>query len=62
MLPDTSMVSITVVWLVGTATIAAGRASATTRLATAARKMANGRWRRRRDVRGRASRTRERLE
>ena len=59
--PDTSIVSSTVVWFVGTAATATGRASATARNATAASTSTNGRCRRR-DVRGIASRTSERLE
>ena len=46
----------------GTVTIAWGRLSASTRLPSASTKSANGRWRRRREWRGSASRTSERLE
>ena len=62
MLRDTSMARMTVVWPAGTATIAAGRASATARLPMASRNRANGRWRRIRDERGIASMTSARLE
>ena len=62
MLPETSIVRMMVVLLAGTATIAAGRATATEVEATAARNSANGRWRRSRDVRGAASRRSETLE
>ena len=62
MLPETSIARITVVLLAGTLTIATGRARATTSPPRATTNRANGRWRRRRDERGSASRTRARLE
>ena len=62
MLPETSIVRMMVVWFVGTATTATGRAMAKTRAARAATNSANGRWRRSRDDPGSASRTRARLE
>ncbi len=62
MLPDTSMASITVVWFVGTVAMTTGRLSASTRHATATATSANGRWRRRREEPGSASRTSDRLE
>ena len=62
MLRDTSMTIRIVVWLVGTLTTAAGRASATTIAARDAANIANGRWRRTREVPGRAAATSDRLE
>ena len=62
MLPETSIVRITVVWPVGTAMMATGRARAITRLPSATTRMANGRCRRRREDWGSASRTSARLE
>ena len=62
MLPETSMARMIVVWLAGTLTMTTGRARATTRAPTARTNRANGRWRRRRDDPGSASRTRARLE
>ena len=62
MLRDTSRARITVVWPAGTLTMAAGRAMARTRLASARTNSANGRWRRIRDERGCATRTSDRLE
>jgi hypothetical protein len=62
MLPETSIVRITVVWFVGTLSTTEGRASATISRATAEASMANGRWRRNRARPGNASRTRARLE
>ena len=62
MLRDTSMTIRMVVWLVGTLTTAAGRAIATTMAAADAANSANGRWRRTRDVPGRAAAMSDRLE
>ena len=62
MLRDTSIASTTLARPSGTATIAAGRAIAMTRLASPTRNRANGRWRRTRDDRGIAARTSDRLE
>ena len=62
MLRETSRARITVVWPAGTLTMAAGRAIASTRLPSARTNSANGRCRRIRDERGRASWTSDRLE
>ena len=62
MLPETSMVRMIVVWLVGTARMTTGRATEMAKAATAAMKSANGTWRRIREDPGMASRTRARLE
>ena len=62
MLPETSMVKIIVVWLVGTLMTETGRASASTRLANAATNNANGKCRRNRDWCGNAARMMDRLE
>ena len=62
MLPDTSIDRMIVVWLVGTLAMTTGRARATMRPARARANRANGRWRRRNDERGRATRMRLRLE
>ena len=62
MLRDTSIARTTVVRLVGTGTIAAGRAIASTRLPSPSTNSANGRWRRIHDDRGTATRTSDRLE
>ena len=59
MLPETSIARMIVVWLVGTLTISTGRATATASAPTARTNRANGRWRRRRDDPGNASRTRD---
>ena len=59
MLRETSMARMIVVWLVGTLTIATGRASATIRLVSASRKSANGRWRRQRVARQRLAHQRQ---
>jgi ketosteroid isomerase-like protein len=62
MLRETSIARITVVLPAGTGTIWTGRAMATTRLASATRKKAKGRWRRIHDERGAAADTSDRLE
>src|SRR3989304_4851852 len=61
LLPETSIARTMVVWPVGTLTMATGRPNAITRLASARRNRANGRWRRRRDGGGSAARTQARL-
>ena len=62
MLPETSIVRMIVVSFAGKDRIAAGRARATTSEASPRRNRATGRWRRRNDPRGAASRTSDRLE
>ena len=62
MLPDTSMTSTIVVWLVGTLAIATGRPIASPSAASATANRANGRWRRQRPDPGRAAWTSDRLE
>ena len=62
MLPETSIVRMIVVWLVGTARITTGRAMATMIAPSAAMKSTTGKWRRSRADPGSASRISARLE
>jgi hypothetical protein len=59
--PDTSIARMIVIWLVGTLTMAAGRAAATASTPTATTSSAKGTWRRTPDQRATAGRTRARL-
>jgi hypothetical protein len=62
MLPETSMVRMMVVWLVGTATTICGRPIARTSEPSEARNSTKGLWRRKRPLEGRAARISDRLE
>jgi len=62
MLREASIARMTVVSVVGMVTIATGRVSASIRLESAVRNKAKGKWRRKRECLGSASRTSDRLE